>query len=127
MFDEDCNWAFLTLKEKLISTPIVVTPYWELPFELMCDGIDYIIGAVLGQKRGRVFHAIYYASHTLNEAQLNYATTKKELLVIVSAFDKFISYLTGNKLIVHEDHSAIKYLMAKKDTKSRLIIWVLLL
>ena len=63
----------------------------------------------------------------MNDAQLNYATTKKELLAIVFAFDKFRPYLIGNKVIVHTDHSAIKYLMTKKDTKPRLIRWVLLL
>ena len=47
--------------------------------------------------------------------------------MIVFAFDKFKSYLIGNKVIVHTDHLAIKYLMVKKDAKPRLIIWVLLL
>ena len=70
---------------------------------------------------------IYYASRTLNDAQLNYATTEKELLAIVFAFDKFRPYLIGNKVVVHTDHSAIKYLMTKKDAKPRLIRWVLLL
>ena len=82
---------------------------------------------LLGQKSERIFQVIYYASRTLNDAQLNYATTEKELLVIVFAFDKFWPYLIGNKVIVHTDHSAIKYLMTKKDAKSRLIRWVLLL
>ena len=63
----------------------------------------------------------------LNDAQLNYATTEKELFVVVFAFDKFRSYLIGNKVIVFTDHSAIKYLMTKKDKKLRLIRWVLLL
>ena len=63
----------------------------------------------------------------MNDAQLNYATTKKELLAIVFAFDKFRPYLIGNKVIVHIDHSTIKYLMTKKDAKPRLIRWVLLL
>ena len=68
-----------------------------------------------------------YASRTLNDAHLNYATTEKELLAIVFAFDKFRPYLIDNKVIVHTDHSAIKYLMTKKDEKPRLIRWVLLL
>ena len=93
----------------------------------MCDASDYAIGAVLGQKREKIFQVIYYASRTLNDAQLNYATTKKELLAIVFAFDKFRPYLIGNKVVVHTDHSAIKYLMTKKDAKPRLIRWVLLL
>ena len=57
----------------------------------------------------------------LNYVQLNYETTEKELLAIVFTFDKFRPYLIGNRVIVHTDHSAIKYLMAKKDSKPRLI------
>ena len=49
---------FTTLKDKLTSTPIVIAPNWELPFELMCDASDYAIGAVLGQWKNKVFHAI---------------------------------------------------------------------
>ena len=119
--------SFSVLKDKLVSALIVVAPDWAFPFELMCDASDYAIGAVLGQKRERIFQVIYYASRTLNDAQLNYATTEKELLAIVFAFDKFKPYLIGNKVVVHTDHSAIKYLMTKKDAKPRLIRWVLLL
>ena len=115
------------LKDKLVSAPIVVAPDWSFPFELMCDASDFAIGAVLGQKREKIFQVIYYASRTLNDAHLNYATTEKELLAIVFAFDKFRPYLIGNKVVVHTDHSAIKYLMTKKDAKPRLIRWVLLL
>ena len=63
----------------------------------------------------------------MNDAQLNYATIEKELLAIVFAFDKFRPYLISNKVVVHTDHYAIKYLMTKKDAKPRLIRWVLLL
>ena len=72
-------------------------------------------------------HVIYYASRTLTDAQLNYATTEKELLAIVFAFDKFRSYLIGTKVIVYTDHSAIKYLISKKDAKPRLTWRILLL
>ena len=70
-FDEQCVRAFSILKDKLVSTPIVVAPDWDLPFELMCDASDYAIGVVLGQKRERIFQVIYYASRTLNDAQLS--------------------------------------------------------
>ena len=126
-FDDQCLKVFLFLKKKLVSTPIVVAPDWNLPFELMCDVSDYAIAAVLGQKRVRTFQVIFYANRTLNEAQLNYATTEKKLLAIVFAFDKFRSYLISNRVILHTNHLAIKYLMTKKDAKPRLIRWVLLL
>ena len=88
-FDDSCLKAFQTLKDKLISAPIIVAPDWDLPFELMCDASDFAVGVLLGQRKSKVFHSIYYASRTLNEAQLNYATTEKELLAIIFAFDKF--------------------------------------
>ncbi|CAL8988123.1 unnamed protein product, partial [Prunus brigantina] len=72
-------------------------------------------------------HAIYYASRTLNDAQLNYSTTEKELLAVIFALEKFRSYLITNKVIVYTDHAALKYLLAKKDAKPRLIRWILLL
>jgi hypothetical protein len=65
----------------------------------MCDASDYAVGAVLGQRIDNLPHVIYYASQTLNDAQLNYSTTEKELLAIVFALDKFRSYLLGSKVI----------------------------
>ena len=72
-------------------------------------------------------HAIYYARKSLNEAQINYATTEKELQTVVYAYDMFISYFVGSKVIVHTDYAAIKYLLTKKDAKPWLIRWILLL
>ncbi|WVZ63711.1 hypothetical protein U9M48_013320 [Paspalum notatum var. saurae] len=67
------------------------------------------------------------AMQTLNEAQVNYATTEKELLGVVFAFEKFRSYIVNSKVIVYTDHTAIKYLLTKKDAKPRLIRWILML
>jgi hypothetical protein len=93
----------------------------------MCDASDYAVGAVLGQRKEGRIHAVYYASKTLSGAQLNYATTEKELLAVVFAFEKFRSYIVNSKVIVYTDHAAIKYLLAKKEAKPCLIRWILLL
>ena len=111
----------------MISAPILQPPDWDLPFELMCDASDYAVGAVLGQRRDKKPYAIYYASKVLDEAQMNYSTTEKELLAVVFAINKFRSYLIGSKVVVYTDHAAIKYLLSKKDAKPRLIRWILLL
>ena len=74
-----------------------------------------------------MFKAIYYARKILNEAQENYSTTEKEMLAIVFACEKFRPYILGSHVIIYTDHEAIKYLVAKKEAKPRLIRWVLLL
>ncbi|GJR08046.1 reverse transcriptase domain-containing protein [Tanacetum coccineum] len=126
-FDDECRKAFELLKEKLTCAPVIVSPNWNLPFELMCDASDFAVGAVLGQKDGKNFHPIYFASKTLNPAQQKYTITEKELMAVVFAFDKFRSYLILSKTIVHTDHSALKHLFKKQDAKPRLIRWILLL
>ncbi|KAM1760453.1 hypothetical protein ACFX12_003322 [Malus domestica] len=126
-FNEECEKAFKHLKEMLTSAPIIRPPDWSIPFELMCDASDYALGAVLGQRKDKQPHVIYYASRTLNDAQLNYSTTEKELLAVVFALDKFRSYLLGTKVIIYTDHAALKYLLTKKEAKPRLIRWMLLL
>ena len=61
---------------------------------------------------------------TLNYAQLNYSTTKKEIVIVMFALEKF---LIGYKIIVLTDYTTLKYLFIKKDVKVRLIRWVLFL
>ena len=115
------------LKSYLTSTSIVRAPNWKLPFEVMCDASDLAIGEVVGQREEGKLYVGYYASRTLNEAQRNYTTTEKELLVVVYALDKFLAYLVGLDIIIFTDHSTLKYLLTKQDAKFRLIRWVLLL
>ncbi|XP_075084805.1 uncharacterized protein LOC142168050 [Nicotiana tabacum] len=65
-FDNACLKAFEELKGRLVTAPIIIGPDWAQPFELMCDASDIAIGAVLGQRRDKIFHSIYYASKTMN-------------------------------------------------------------
>ena len=126
-FDESCQNSFEEIKSRLVEAPIMAKPDCNRDFEIMCDASDFAMGAVLGQKAEKVFKAIYYASKTFNEAQENYSTTEKKMLTIVFACEKFRPYILGSHVIIHTDHAAIKYLMAKKEAKPRLIRWVLLL
>ena len=91
----------------------------------MYDDCGVALAVVFGQRMNKILHPIYYASKALNEK--NYTVTEQELLAVVFTFEKLCSYLLGTRVIVHTDHSALRYLMAKKDAKPRLIHWVLLL
>nr|GEU96289.1 DNA-directed DNA polymerase [Tanacetum cinerariifolium] len=114
-------------RRKLTEAPILIAPDWDMPFELMCEASDFAICAVLGQRQDKHFRPIHYAIKTMTEAESNSTTTEKEMLAMVYAFDKFWSYLIMNKSIMYTNHSALKYLFVKKDSKERLLRWVLLL
>nr|GEU86641.1 reverse transcriptase domain-containing protein [Tanacetum cinerariifolium]GEX27401.1 reverse transcriptase domain-containing protein [Tanacetum cinerariifolium] len=49
-FDDECQKAFESLKEKLSCAPVIISPSCNLSFELICDPSDFAIGAVLGPK-----------------------------------------------------------------------------
>ena len=127
IIEKEGKHAFMQLKRSLVEAPILQSPNWDLPFKIMCDASDFAVGAVLGQRIDKKLTAICYASKTLAEAQLNYTTTEKELLAVVLALEKFRSYILGSKIIIYTDHTALKYLLSKKDAKPRLIRWVLFL
>nr|GEU36755.1 reverse transcriptase domain-containing protein [Tanacetum cinerariifolium] len=99
IFSNKCIHAFRTLKEKLIEASILIAPNWDQPFELMYDASDYAVGVVLGQRVEKHFRPIHYASKTMNQAETNYTTIKKEMLAVVYAFENFRSYLIMNKRI----------------------------
>ncbi|XP_072064412.1 uncharacterized protein [Arachis hypogaea] len=94
-------------------------------YQRMLFGLWAVLGGE-GQRQDKLMHVIYYASHVLNDVQKNYTTTKRELLAVIYAIDKFRSYLIGFEVIVYIDHTALKYLLTKQDSKPRLIRWVLL-
>jgi hypothetical protein len=113
-FDDACLNSFETLKNALISAPIMQPPDWSLAFKIMCDASDYAVGDVLGKTKDKKHHVIAYASKTLTGPQLNYATTEKELLDVVYSIDKFRSYLVGAKVIAYTNYVALKYLLTRK-------------
>ena len=125
-WSQACEAAFDKLKTILVSPPIMQSPNWNLPFEIMCDSSDYAIGAVLGQREDKKAFVIYYASKTLDSAQANYTTTEKEFLVVVFALEKFRSYIIGSLVTIFTDQAALKYLLSKQDTKPQLTRWILL-
>ncbi|GKB95056.1 reverse transcriptase domain-containing protein [Tanacetum coccineum] len=97
-FNDECQKAFKILKEKITCALVIVSPNWNLPFELMCDA-----------------------------TQQKYTVTEKELMAVVFALDKFRSYLIISKTIFHTDHSALRHLFKKQDAKPCRIQWILLL
>nr|GFA28665.1 reverse transcriptase domain-containing protein [Tanacetum cinerariifolium] len=126
---DDALWAFRTA----YKTPIRCTSY-KLVYgkakvqrselnELRDQAYE---NSLIYKEKTKRLHALKIKNRVFN-IESNYTTMEKEMLAMVYAFEKFRSYLIMNKSIVYTDHFALKYLFAKKDSKARLLRWVLLI
>ena len=108
--DQECEAAFLALKEQLMSAPILVPPHDEGQYVLDTDASDMALGAVLQQEQDGQLRVIRYASHALTNAERRYCITRKELLGVVYGLKKYRQHLLGRKIVVRTDHAALTFL-----------------
>jgi deoxyuridine 5'-triphosphate nucleotidohydrolase len=118
--------AFETLKQRLISAPILVHPDFERPFQIFTDASAIGLGAILSQKddqdRERV---IRYASRRTSDTERNYSATNLECLGVVWAVKHFRKYVTGTHFQIITDHSAIKSLMKTSNPLGCTARWII--
>ena len=130
--DEPYDWkdkqqrAFDSLKERLITAPILIYPDFEKSFTLYTDASGTGIGAVLSQigNDGKE-HVVAYASRSMNQAEVNYPITDQECLAIVWAIRHFQHYLELQPFTIVTDHSALKWLQTSKIPKGRRARWIM--
>lgn len=119
-WDTDCAIAFNSLKEKLISSPVLQYPDLtdSNTFIVQTDASGFALGAVLANQNGK---PVAYASRGLNKSEIIYPTIEKELLAIVWAVKHFRPYLYGRRFIIRTDHKPLVYLFNMRDPSSRLL------
>ena len=123
--DSEYKNSFEQCKQLLINDPILQYPDYDKQFIVTTDASNFAIGAVLSQKFDNKELPIAYASRTLNEHEINYSTTEKELLAIVWATKYFKHYLLGVKFKIVTDHKPLTWLFNLKEPNSKLLRWKL--
>ena len=73
---KECETAFLTLKEQLVSSPILAFPVPDSDYILYNDTSDVGVGAVLAQEGEEEERVISYASKAFSGAEKNWTTTE---------------------------------------------------
>nr|GFA29987.1 reverse transcriptase domain-containing protein [Tanacetum cinerariifolium] len=110
IFSEDCIKAFQMLKKKLTEAPILITPNWHLPFELMCDASDFAI--VLDTKGAKNLTANHLSrlenpyENVLDSKEINETFPLETLSMVTfcgdssaSWFADFANYHAGNFIV----------------------------
>ncbi|KAG1930770.1 thy-1 membrane glycoprotein [Pimephales promelas] len=121
---EECQEAFQQLKSRLISAPVLAYPDPKKPFILDTDASDVGVGAVLSQEDGGLERVVAYASRALTKQERKYATTKKELLSVVTFTKHFKHYLLGREFLLRTDHSSLRWLHNFSGLEGQLARWL---
>ena len=123
-WNEECQCAFDTLKTSLVTAPVLAYPDPKKPFILDTDASDVGVGAVLSQEEGGQERVIAYASRALTKQERKYATTKKELLSMVTFTKYFRHYLLGREFVLRTDHNSLRWLHNFQGLEGQLARWV---
>jgi len=121
---EDCDKAFDTLRQALISAPILAYPRAEGQYVLDTDASNFAIGCVLSQVQDGEEKVISYGSRSLQKPERNYCVTRKELLAIVAFLKKYRHYLCGAPVKVRTDHGSLRWLCNFKNPEGQLARWL---
>ena len=105
--DHACQDAFDTLKERVTIGPVQAIPHDDGLIVLGTDASDVIIGVVLLQVQDGVKSVIAYYSGLHAQVEINYCTTRKELLVVLEGLRQFRPYMLGRRCLVRSDHAAL--------------------
>lgn len=123
VWNESAQVAFENLRDAICTEPLLQFPDFKQPFHITTDASDYALGAVLSQGVIGQDLPVAYASRTLNNAEINYSTIEKELLVILFAVEHFRPYVFDHQFTLVTDHRPLVWLPNVKDPTSKLMRW----
>ena len=123
LWTEDCNEAFQTLKENLITAPNLAYPTLDGQFILDTEASGVAIGGVLSQVPEGMKRVVAY-SRALKKAERNYCVTRQVLFAFVEGVCHFQHYLYGRRFTMQTDHGALQWLVGFKDLEGQLARWL---
>ncbi|KAL0540047.1 hypothetical protein IC582_024275 [Cucumis melo] len=120
VWSKACEDSFQTLKQKLVTAPVLTVPDGSGNFVIYSDASKKGLGCVLMQQ-GKV---VAYASRQLKSHEQNYPTHDLELAAVVFALKIWRHYLYGEKIQIFTDHKSLKYFFTQKELNMRQRRWL---
>ena len=122
-WSEECDRAFVVLKERLTNIPILTHPDFSKSFILDTDASDQSIGVLRSQEIEGKEKIVAYA---MSKSERKYCVTRRELLSVIHfiKYEYFRHYFYGRKFFIRTDHSSLKWLLRLKDPDGQLARWL---
>lgn len=126
IWTEQCQKAFDELKEKSVTTALLVFPNWTKEFHVHVDASSIVLGIVLAQLgEGKIGHPIAFSIRKFSLRE-RYTATKREGIVMVYYMQKYKHYLLGSHFKLYRDHFSLKYLVNKLVLGGIICCWLFL-
>jgi len=121
---EECNNAFIELRNAIANAPILKFPNSQLPYELMTDASDSAVGAVLMQRYDNQLYPVAYYSQKLTPTELNYPVHELELLAIFKSLKHWRHFLINSDTTIYTDHKPLTHLLTQASLSTRQQRWI---
>ncbi|CAA0837944.1 Unknown protein, partial [Striga hermonthica] len=119
---EECQKAFISIKETPASPPTLQKPRPEEMLFLYLGVSDYAISAVLVREEGTLQSSVYYVSKALHDAELRYPSMEKLAFALVIAARKLRPYFQEHSITVRTSYP-LRQVVHRPDTSGRMIKW----
>lgn len=128
-WDTACQESFDSIKQKLMSAPLLRLPDMALPFRIETDSSDYGVGCVLLQctsRDSKDWHPIAFESKKLSKEEQKFPAQERELIGIVHALRTWRCYIDGcaGGYVVYSDHNRLVYFRKQTKPTPRLVRWI---
>ena len=122
-WSEKTEQAFVDIKSRLASRPILIPPDYSKPFIVAVDASDFAIGASLIQEVDGLERPVCFISRKLTSPQRNYSVIEKEAFALLTAVRSFSVYFGSEPVKVFTDHSPLQFLNRMSPHNQKLLRW----
>jgi len=119
---DECEAAFLKLKEYLVTLPVLCKPRAGVPLRLYFAVTEWAISSVLVQEQDQVQRPIYFVSKALQGPESRYQSLEKAALAVVFSARRLHHYFYSFTMVVMTDLPIHKVLQ-KPDVAGRMVCW----
>jgi hypothetical protein len=124
IWGESQERAFVKLKVCLTSAPLLAAPLDVGQFTLDTDASGHAVSAILQQEQDGVLKVICYASRVLQPSEINYCSTKIELLAVIFGLKQYRHFLLCRDFLIRTDNAALTYLLRTPEPLAQQSRWL---
>ena len=122
---EECDRAFIAIKQYLTETPILVSPQAGDTLYLYLAASDIAVSAALFKECGNAkLRPVFFVNKSLTDAETRYTHLERAALTLRTSAQKLRPYFQAHPVVVVTDHP-LRGTIHKPDLSGRMACWAM--